>query len=134
MSSRPRIRGTSGESVLESGEGNSTVGRLVSDLSFIDPTRRRFAARFRMRSVCGCIVCDHINLHSNLRGWGRLSPSGSLLFLSLFLSPFLFPSLLFAPRARFRRSVPIKAARIVFKSVRAFFRVCLPFWLLLLAH
>lgn len=132
MSSRARIRGTSGESVLESGEGNSTVGRLVSDLSFIDPTRRRFAARFRMRSVCGCIVCDHINLHSNLRGWGRLFPSGSLLSLSL--SPFLFPSLLFAPRAPFRRSVPIKAARIVFKSVRAFFRVCLPFWLLLLAH
>lgn len=84
------------------------------DLSFIDPTsgRRLLLARFRIRSVCGCIVCDHINLHFE-------SPR---MALSLSLSPFVpssFPSthlapstvsLLFAPRDRFRRSVPIKAA------------------------
>lgn len=66
-------------------------------------------ARFRMRSVCGCIVCDHINLHfeSPLR-WLSLSlrtPS----FPSTDLAPSTV-SLLFAPRDRFRRSVPIKAA------------------------
>lgn len=81
------------------------------DLSFIDPTsgRRLLLARFRIRSVCGCIVCDHINLHfESPRMALSLSPSPSS-FPSTHLAPSTV-SLLFAPRDRFRRSVPIKAA------------------------
>ena len=74
--SQPHLRGRN----KESSKGKFDRRFSSSIVSFIDPTRRRFAARFRMRSVCGCIVCDHINLHSNLREW----------FLSLSLSFSLF--------------------------------------------
>lgn len=97
------------------GEGSAWKFDRASplDLSFIDPTRGRrlFLARFRIRSVCGCIVCDHINLHFESP---RMALSLSLSlhtpsFPSIHLAPSTV-SLLFAPRDRFRRSVPIKAA------------------------
>lgn len=59
--------------------------------------------QFRMRSACSCIVCDHINLHTNSRSFLHLvHPSPlSRLFFAFFLCflyvffPLLFMSTLF---------------------------------------
>lgn len=79
-------------------------------------------ARFRMRSVCGCIVCDHINLHfeSPLR-WLSLSLSPSLsVHLPSPRSISLPPPSLFCLHLAigFVARFLLKPLRIVFKSVR----------------
>lgn len=69
------------------GEGSAWKFDRASplDLSFIDPTRGRrlFLARFRIRSVCGCIVCDHINLHFESPRMALSLPLSSYTFLPL---------------------------------------------------
>lgn len=51
----------------------------------------RSRLQFRMRSACSCIVCDHINLHTNSQSFLHfVHPSPLFALFSLFLPCFFF--------------------------------------------
>lgn len=102
--------------------GNSNergLSPIFHSLTPPDDSRRGPAISYAI-GVCGCIVCDRINLHSNPPEHTRRPPLKFVLYpsarLCLHLAQFRTPAEdLTAPPW-----LPIKAARIVFKLVRAF--------------